>query len=102
MMKKKTIFILFLVFLVLIVLAGYSSSLPDALEWVLGQFDSRGNENPVFRAPISDYTLNSEYSSFINQIITAILGIGIIFSIAFVYAKFRQNTNKGNSENNET
>ena len=100
-MKKKNIIVLFLLFLALIVLTGYSSSLPDALEWVIGHFDSGGRENPVFKAPISDYTLSSEFSNLTNQIISAILGIGIIFAIAFVYAKIRQNTNKGNSENNE-
>jgi hypothetical protein len=100
-MKKKTIILLFLLFLALIVLAGYSSSLPDALEWVIGHFDSGGKEKAVFRAPVSDYTLSSEFSNFTNQIISAIMGIGIIFAIAFVYAKIRQNTSKRNSENNE-
>jgi hypothetical protein len=101
-MKPKALFLLFLVFLILIILSAYSSSLPDGLEWVINRFDSEANDSFLFQAPFSFYTFSSEFSDRTNQMLSAILGIGIIFSISLLYSRLRQHTIKGNRGNRET
>jgi hypothetical protein len=100
--KNKTFFFIGFIFLIITVLTAFTSSLPDGLEWVLHRFGIEGEEAPFFEAPAADYTLHDGLPESINRVISAILGMTIIFFIFFIWLKWRQKRQKKDVGNNET
>ena len=77
-------FILFtitFVFLLLAILATLSSNYPDGLENVLQQFHGNQESGSNVTAPFSQYVIHPEFDPWLNQILSALLGMGIILMI---------------------
>ena len=100
-MSKKQIWIIIPIFVVLITLSAFSSALPDGLEWVLHKLNLGGKETPYLNAPFSDYNLHSGLPDQINQILSALIGIGIILALSLIYARIKQKRKTGNPRNHE-
>ncbi len=84
-------------FIFLVILTIFSSSLPDGLEWVAHRLGFITREKPVFHAPLADYTLSSGLSPAANQILSAVLGIGIITAVLLIISRLLQSSNKHRS-----
>jgi hypothetical protein len=96
-MPKKYIWIIVAIFVVLITLSAFSSALPDGLEWVLHKLNLRDKESAYLNTPFSDYNVHPGLPDQINQILSAIIGIGIILILSLIYARIKNKSKNWNS-----
>lgn len=95
--RPGTGWLLVLIFGGLILLSGFSSSLPDGLEWVAEKAGFIHHEQSALRAPLADYRLSSHLPPLLNAVISALLGIGLLAAIIFVITRWQshQTRNQG-------
>jgi ABC-type transport system involved in multi-copper enzyme maturation permease subunit len=81
---KSPNFILFtilFVFLLLAIVATISSNYPDGLENVLQRFHGNQESDINVTAPFSQYVIHPEFDPWLNQSLSALVGMGIILMI---------------------
>ncbi|MEJ2634766.1 MAG: PDGLE domain-containing protein [Calditrichia bacterium] len=81
--------IIFGIFIILLLLTIFSSSLPDGLESVAGKLGILHHDNPQHAAPLADYTVSSQLPSGLNQILSGLIGAGLLSGIIYLIYHFR-------------
>ncbi|MGC8765146.1 MAG: energy-coupling factor ABC transporter permease [Brevinematia bacterium] len=70
------------IFIALLLLTPFTSKLPDGLEWVLEKYRLLKESEPLFVAPLPDYTLPVVQNEYLSTIISGLIGILMIILIA--------------------
>jgi hypothetical protein len=98
---KKHIWVIISIFVLLITLSAFSSALPDGLEWVIHKLNQGDKETSYLNTPFSDYNVHPGLPDEINQILSAVIGIGIIIVLSLIYARIKQKSKTGSSRSHE-
>ncbi len=72
-------------FILLIFLTTLSSTHPDGLEWTAQKLGLK--EKEIYHSPVADYTISEHFTPMLNQMLSAVLGILIIFTIFWLIKK---------------
>ncbi len=86
--RKHSRSVLLALFGIMLILAAISSTLPDGLEWAGSKLGFLHLENPVHRAPLSDYSISSRLPFGLNQVFSALTGIIILILIFYLLKHF--------------
>jgi len=73
--------------LLLGILAAYSSSEPDSLTRILQFFAPENAANADQNVPFADYVISHGLPGILNQILSALVGMGIIMLLIFLIYK---------------
>ncbi|UCF65059.1 MAG: hypothetical protein JSW33_04305 [bacterium] len=85
MNRVKSPQVLFLILpsmlLLLAILTALSSHQPDGLENIIQRFQGDQKSGVTVSTPLSDYVMNMDFDPWLNQFLSAMLGMGIILII---------------------
>ncbi len=71
------------IFVILLLLTPFASKLPDGLDWVVEKYQLFKESEPLFVAPLPDYSVAGIQNEYLSTAISGLLGIILIFLIIY-------------------